>query len=87
MASSRRSGPVFEATSGSSSRKFGFYHDGAGKRYQIAPHMLLGDNDGALAFLAFRYFGASRLRDTSGARDHDLLVLDPPGLGPAEILE
>ena len=30
-------------------KKFGYYHDGAGKRYQIFPHyMLLGDNEGAL---------------------------------------
>ena len=36
-------------------RKFGYYHDGAGKRYQIAPlYMLLGDNEGALT--AFEWF-------------------------------
>lgn len=35
--------------------KYGGYDDGAGKRYQVAPHyMLLDDNDGALAsFLWF----------------------------------
>jgi len=36
-------------------KKFGYYDDGAGKRYQIAPHyLLLGDNDGAL--VAFEWF-------------------------------
>ena len=36
-------------------KKFGFYNDGAGKRYQIGPHyMLLSDNEGALA--AFQWF-------------------------------
>ncbi len=36
-------------------KEYGFYRDGAGKRYQIAPHyMLLDDNDGALA--AFDWF-------------------------------
>jgi hypothetical protein len=36
-------------------KKYGYYHDGAGKRYQIGPHyMLLDDNDGALA--AFEWF-------------------------------
>jgi len=35
--------------------KYGFYDDGAGKRYQVGPHyMLLGDNEGALA--AFQWF-------------------------------
>ena len=35
--------------------KYGYYHDGAGKRYLIGPHyLLLGDNDGALA--AFKWF-------------------------------
>jgi hypothetical protein len=36
-------------------KKYGYYHDGAGKRYQVGPHyMLLDDNDGALA--AFEWF-------------------------------
>ncbi len=36
-------------------KEYGFYRDGAGKRYQVGPHyMLLGDNDGALA--AFEWF-------------------------------
>ena len=36
-------------------KKYGFYRDGAGKRYQVGPHyMLLDDNDGALA--AFQWF-------------------------------
>ena len=35
--------------------EYGFYRDGAGKRYQVGPHyMLLDDNDGALA--AFQWF-------------------------------
>ncbi len=36
-------------------KEYGFYRDGAGKRYQIGPHyLLLGDDDGALA--AFQWF-------------------------------
>jgi hypothetical protein len=36
-------------------KEYGYYDDGAGKRYQIGPHyMLLDDNDGALA--AFEWF-------------------------------
>ena len=36
-------------------KEYGFYRDGAGKRYQVGPHyMLLDDNDGALA--AFQWF-------------------------------
>ena len=36
-------------------KEYGFYRDGAGKRYQVGPHyMLLGDNAGALA--AFEWF-------------------------------
>ncbi len=36
-------------------KKFGYYHDGAGKRYQIGPHyLLLGDDEGALG--AFQWF-------------------------------
>ncbi len=51
-------------------RKFGYYHDGAGKRYQIAPHyMLLGDNDGALA--AFEWF-EHEFDDDVGTPDHSL---------------
>ena len=35
--------------------RYGFYRDGAGKRYQVGPHyMLLADNEGALG--AFRWF-------------------------------
>lgn len=51
-------------------KKFGFYHDGAGKRYQIGPHyMLLGDNDGALA--AFDWF-EHEFDDDVGKPDHSL---------------
>ncbi len=36
-------------------KEYGFYRDGAGKRYQVGPHyMLLDDNEGALA--AFEWF-------------------------------
>ena len=36
-------------------KEYGFYRDGAGKRYQVGPHyMLLDDNDGALG--AFQWF-------------------------------
>ena len=49
-------------------RKYGFYRDGAGKRYQIGPHyMLLGDNDGALA--AFQWF-AREFPDDVGEPGH-----------------
>ena len=35
--------------------QYGFYRDGAGRRYHVGPHyMLLGENDGALK--AFRWF-------------------------------
>lgn len=51
-------------------RKFGYYHDGAAKRYQIAPHyMLPGDNDGALA--AFAWF-EHEFDDDVGTPDHSL---------------
>jgi hypothetical protein len=50
--------------------RFGCYHDGAGKRYQIAPHyMLLGDNEGALA--AFEWF-EQEFDDDVGTPDHSL---------------
>lgn len=48
--------------------KFGWYSDGAGKRYQIGPHyMLLGDNDGAVS--AFEWF-EREFDDDSGMPDH-----------------
>jgi len=51
-------------------KKFGYYHDGAGNRYQIAPHyMLLDDNDGALA--AFEWF-EQEFDDDVGTPDHSL---------------
>jgi hypothetical protein len=51
-------------------KKFGYYDDGAGKRYQVGPHyMLLGDNDGALA--AFRWF-EKEFPDDVGVPDHFL---------------
>ena len=51
-------------------RKFGYYHDGAGKRYQIGPHyMLLGDNEGALK--AFAWF-EQEFDDDIGKPDHSL---------------
>ena len=51
-------------------KKFGYYSDGAGRRYQIAPHyMLLGDNAGALA--AFEWFG-QEFDDDVGMPDHSL---------------
>ena len=51
-------------------KKFGHYHDGGGKRYQVAPHyMLLGDNDGALA--AFEWF-EREFDDDIGKPDHSL---------------
>ncbi len=50
--------------------KYGFYDDGAGKRYQIGPHyMLLGDNDGALG--AFQWF-EREFPDDIGVPDHFL---------------
>jgi hypothetical protein len=51
-------------------KKFGYYHDGAGKRYQIGPHyMLLGDNEGALK--AFAWF-EQEFDDDIGMPDHSL---------------
>ncbi len=51
-------------------KKYGYYHDGAGKRYQIGPHyMLLDDNDGALA--AFQWF-EKEFPDDIGVPDHFL---------------
>ena len=51
-------------------RKSGYYHDGAGKRYQIGPHyMLLGDNEGALK--AFAWF-EREFDDDIGTPDHSL---------------
>jgi len=51
-------------------KTFGCYHDGAGKRYQIAPHyMLLGDNDAAVA--AFEWF-EQEFDDDVGTPDHSL---------------
>ena len=51
-------------------KKYGYYHDGAGKRYQIGPHyMLLGDNDGALG--AFEWF-EREFDDDIGKPDHSL---------------
>ncbi len=51
-------------------KKYGHYHDGAGKRYQIGPHyMLLGDNEGALA--AFEWF-EREFDDDIGKPDHSL---------------
>jgi hypothetical protein len=50
--------------------RFGCYHDGAGKRYQIAPHyMLLDDTEGALA--AFEWF-EQEFDDDVGTPDHSL---------------
>ena len=50
--------------------KYGWYDDGAGKRYQIGPHyMLLDDNDGALA--AFQWF-EKEFPDDIGVPDHFL---------------
>jgi hypothetical protein len=50
--------------------KYGWYDDGAGKRYQIGPHyMLLDDNDGALA--AFQWF-EKEFPDDIGAPNHFL---------------
>ena len=51
-------------------KKFGYYHDGAGKRYQIGPHyMLLDDNEGALK--AFAWF-EQEFDDDIGKPDHSL---------------
>jgi len=50
--------------------KYGWYDDGAGKRYQVGPHyMLLGENEGALA--AFEWF-AKEFPDDAGKPDHFL---------------
>jgi len=50
--------------------KYGWYDDGAGKRYQIGPHyMLLDDNDGALG--AFQWFD-QEFPDDVGVPDHFL---------------
>ena len=50
--------------------KYGWYDDGAGKRYQVGPHyMLLDDNDGALA--AFQWF-EKEFPDDIGVPDHFL---------------
>jgi len=50
--------------------KYGWYDDGAGKRYQIGPHyMLLDDNEGALA--AFQWF-EREFPDDVGVPDHFL---------------
>ncbi len=49
-------------------KKYGYYHDGAGRRYLIGPHhMLLDDNDGALA--AFQWF-AKEFSDDVGEPGH-----------------
>ncbi len=49
-------------------KEYGFYRDGAGKRYQIAPHyLLLGDDDGALT--AFQWF-EKEFPDDAGKPDH-----------------
>ncbi len=51
-------------------KKFGYYHDGGGKRYQVGPHyLLLGDDDGALA--AFVWF-EREFDDDIGKPDHSL---------------
>ena len=60
--------------------KYGWYDDGAGKRYQVGPHyMLLDDNEGALA--AFQWF-EKEFPDDIGVPDHFLcwsLALIPCG--------
>ncbi len=49
-------------------KEYGFYRDGAGKRYQVAPHyMLLGDNGGALS--ALEWF-EREFPDDVGTPDH-----------------
>ncbi len=51
-------------------KEYGFYRDGAGKRYQVGPHyMLLGDLDGALA--AFQWFDRE-FDDDVGVPEHFL---------------
>jgi hypothetical protein len=51
-------------------KKYGWYDDGAGKRYQIGPHyMLLDDNDGALG--AFQWF-EKEFPDDVGVQAHFL---------------
>jgi hypothetical protein len=50
--------------------KYGWYDDGAGKRYQVGPHyMLLDDNEGALA--AFQWF-EKEFADDVGVPSHFL---------------
>ena len=51
-------------------KKYGYYNDGAGKRYQVGPHyMLLDDNNGALT--AFEWF-EKEFPDDIGVPDHFL---------------
>jgi hypothetical protein len=51
-------------------KKYGYYNDGTGKRYQVGPHyMLLDDNDGALS--AFEWF-EKEFPDDIGVPDHFL---------------
>ena len=51
-------------------KRYGFYRDGAGKRYQVGPHyMLLADNAGALG--AFRWF-EKEFPDDVGEPGHHL---------------
>jgi hypothetical protein len=51
-------------------KEYGFFRDGAGKRYQVGPHyMLLDDNDGALG--AFQWF-EKEFPDDVGVPDHFL---------------
>ena len=51
-------------------KEYGFYRDGAGKRYQVGPHyLLLDDNEGALA--AFEWFG-KEFPDDVGEPGHSL---------------
>jgi hypothetical protein len=50
-------------------KEYGFYRDGAGKRYQIGPHYtLLGDNEGAL--VAFQWFEKEFSDDAGGPGHH-----------------
>ena len=61
---------TYERTLRKEKEKYGWYDDGAGKRYQIGPHyMLLGDDDGALA--AFQWF-EKEFPDDVGVPDHFL---------------
>ena len=49
-------------------KKYGHYHDGGGRRYQVGPHyLLLGDNEGALA--AFQWF-QKEFSDDAGEPGH-----------------